>query len=265
MIVSATTPVAGDVLVATSPTTAEWKQNAAYVPTSIVKNAGGVAAGTYADLAAVGGGEYAVAELAATPGFDIEIVFTGVVSFNLMRLHMWYDGSAVHNVEIRVRNYSGGGSWDVLDTINAQADYVSLEYDVNPVNHVSGGGEVKIQFYHTSAGNSSHDLHLDAVILKDIVVGGGAGVTEHGSLTGLLDNDHTQYQLGSGKDVASGYAGLDASSRTTKGVITTDDLIVNLATKGLVLKDAAVTPHYWRVTISTLGALVTTDLGTSAP
>lgn len=58
---------------------------------------------------------------------------------------------------------------------------------------------------------------------------------------------------------------LNSDRRSTTGVDTTDDLIVDLATKGLVLKDTAGTPHYWRVTVSTLGALVTTDLGTSKP
>lgn len=67
------------------------------------------------------------------------------------------------------------------------------------------------------------------------------------------------------KDAANGYAGLNASSRTTKGIDTTDDLIVDLATKGLVLKDTQGTPHYWRVTINTSGALVTSDLGTTKP
>jgi len=75
----------------------------------------------------------------------------------------------------------------------------------------------------------------------------------------------TAYQATSEKDAASGYAGLSASSRTTKGVDTTDDLIVDLATKGLVLKDTQGTPHYWRVTVSTLGSLTTTDIGTSKP
>lgn len=75
----------------------------------------------------------------------------------------------------------------------------------------------------------------------------------------------TDAQPISEKDDPSGYAGLNAASRITKGVDTTDDVIIDLATKGLVLKDAAGTPHYWRVTINTVGALVTTDLGTTKP
>jgi hypothetical protein len=35
--------------------------------------------------------------------------------------------------------------------------------------------------------------------------------------------------------------------------------------KGIVLKDNAGTPHYWRVTVSAAGALTTTDLGTTRP
>jgi hypothetical protein len=78
-------------------------------------------------------------------------------------------------------------------------------------------------------------------------------------------NHSTAYQASSEKDSANGYAGLNASSRTTKGVDTTDDLIVDLATKGLVLKDTQGTPHYWRGTVSTLGVLTFADLGTSKP
>lgn len=33
----------------------------------------------------------------------------------------------------------------------------------------------------------------------------------------------------------------------------------------IVLKDAQATPHYWELSVDNTGALVTTDLGTSAP
>lgn len=72
-------------------------------------------------------------------------------------------------------------------------------------------------------------------------------------------------ELTTHKNNALGYAGLNSSSRITKGVDSTDDLILDLATKGLVLKDTQATPHYWRITISNLGILQTTDLGTTKP
>ena len=49
---------------------------------------------------------------------------------------------------------------------------------------------------------------------------------------------------------------------TTLGILTSD-VRVNDAAKGLVLKDTQVTPHYWRVQVTTLGVLTTTDIGTS--
>jgi hypothetical protein len=91
---------------------------------------------------------------------------------------------------------------------------------------------------------------------------GGVAATDVQAAITELD---TEKQATGAKDAASGYAGLNASSRTTKGVDTTDDIIVDLATKGLVLKDTQVTPHYWRLTVTTLGVLTTTDLGTGKP
>jgi hypothetical protein len=86
-----------------------------------------------------------------------------------------------------------------------------------------------------------------------------------GTPTTLAGYGITDAQASAEKNAVNGYAGLNASSRITKGVDTTDDVIIDLATKGLVLKDTQGTPHYWRVTISTLGVLTTTDLGTTKP
>lgn len=69
----------------------------------------------------------------------------------------------------------------------------------------------------------------------------------------------------SGKNVAGGYAGLNATSRITKGIDTIDDVIIDLASKGLVLKDTQTTPNYWRITINNSGTLVITNIGTTKP
>lgn|SRR5574343_131792 len=93
--------------------------------------------------------------------------------------------------------------------------------------------------------------------------GGVAGEYYH--LTNAERTSLSNMEVTTNKNAANGYAGLNASSRVTKGVDTTDDVIIDLATKGLVLKDTQGTPHYWRVTIDNTGALVTTDLGTTKP
>jgi hypothetical protein len=73
----------------------------------------------------------------------------------------------------------------------------------------------------------------------------------------------TDAQNISGKDAASGYAGLNAVSRTTKGVDTTDDIITDSTAKGPVMKSP--NGHYWRATISNAGVITWTDLGTTKP
>lgn len=55
---------------------------------------------------------------------------------------------------------------------------------------------------------------------------------------------------------------LTKTSTITK---TTADFAFDNATKGVILKDTQGTPHYWRVTVSTLGVLTTSDLGTTLP
>lgn len=91
-------------------------------------------------------------------------------------------------------------------------------------------------------------------------IGLGGTAVSHNSLSGLQGGTSSEYYHFTSAD----YSAL-SGARTTKGVKATDDLIVDLATKGLVLKDTQATPHYWRVTVSVLGALVTTDLGTTSP
>lgn len=71
------------------------------------------------------------------------------------------------------------------------------------------------------------------------------------------------YEVLTDKDTASGYAGLNASSRTTKGVDTTDDVITDSTAKGPVMKSP--NGHYWRAAISNLGVVTWTDLGTTKP
>jgi hypothetical protein len=86
-----------------------------------------------------------------------------------------------------------------------------------------------------------------------------------GTPTTLAGYGITDAQNTSEKNAANGYAGLNSVSRITKGVDTTDDVIVDNAAKGLVLKDTQGTPHYWRVTVNNVGVLVITDLGTTKP
>lgn len=128
--------------------------------------------------------------------------------------------------------------------------YEQLRYIVNNI----GGTINHNDLLSIQGGSATERYHLTATQATDLTDAGDTTL-----------HYHSRHEDSANKNAANGYAGLNASSRTTKGVDTTDDIIIDLATKGLVLKDTQGTPHYWRVTISTLGALTTTDLGTSKP
>lgn len=109
---------------------------------------------------------------------------------------------------------------------------------------------------------------VDAAPLSHVGSGGAehANVVAAGAAGFMTGADKTKLdgaEVQANKNAVSGYAGLNASSRTTKGVDTTDDLIVDLTTKGLVLKSP--NAHYWRATISNIGVVTWTDLGTTKP
>lgn len=70
-------------------------------------------------------------------------------------------------------------------------------------------------------------------------------------------------ELTTNKNVGNGYAGLNASSRTTKGVDTTDYIIVDSTTHGFTAKSP--NGHYWVMTISNAGVVTWTDVGTTKP
>lgn len=70
---------------------------------------------------------------------------------------------------------------------------------------------------------------------------------------------------------ASGYTGIGSTSPSEKLTVggrvrsTNSDIVVEDSARGFILKDTQGTPHYWRIQITTLGVLTTTDLGTSLP
>jgi hypothetical protein len=87
----------------------------------------------------------------------------------------------------------------------------------------------------------------------------GYGITDAYTKT---QND-TQDEQKANKNAVSGYAGLNAVSRTTKGVDTTDYIVVDSTTNGFTMKSP--NGHYWVATISNAGVVTWTDVGTTKP
>jgi hypothetical protein len=99
-----------------------------------------------------------------------------------------------------------GFSW--VNRVKETALYSKLATDVNRGMLFIGSGESA-----PSSGSSGYVLTSGGSSASSYWAPAAGGVTDHGALTGLGDNDHTQYQLTSAKDVANGYAGLDSGTK----------------------------------------------------
>lgn len=151
----------------------------------------------------------------------------------------------------------GSGYWN--DWYEKLRTLINSFSDAVPWTIITGKPTTLSGYGITDATPSSH-IGSGGTQHAEVVAAGAAGFMTGADKT-KLDGAEVQ----SNKDAVSGYAGLNSVSRTTKGVDSTDDLIIDTDLKGLVLKDNAGTPHYWRITVSTLGTLTVTDLGTTKP
>ena len=106
---------------------------------------------------------------------------------------------------------------------------------------------------------------IDLAMPKEFSVSGNP-VTTTGTLTTTwtVEGVNTIFAgPSSGASAVPGFRVLVAAD--LPHIVTATDVVVDDATKGLVLKDTQGTPHYWRVSVSALGVLTTTDIGTTAP
>lgn len=184
-----------------------------YVPYTLSLIAGTYISGDVTDVQVLNDGNtYDVNEVAATPGFNIEFTCSGVSQFNRLRTHLFYDGHAGHTVHVDLWNYDTT-VWDTFISFNGVYSGLTwFEAQVTNgapyIDEATDGGEVRIRIYHVSNGSVAHDIYVDYVA----VAKAGFGIsTDHGSLTGLLDDDHPQYLLTA-----------DATDRTTFATNWTD-------------------------------------------
>lgn len=95
-----------------------------------------------------------------------------------------------------------------LTTAAAAAAYQPLDADLTALAGITGAGD---GYAKRTAGAWSIDA------------GGGGGVTDHGALTGLADDDHTQYFLADGTRVAAKLDLSGAINRSTAAVLAIGD------------------------------------------
>jgi hypothetical protein len=191
-----------------------------YNPT-MTRTTGGDAGGDDDSVATIDDADsYDTDEVGGTPGFDIQAVFSGVTDFNQVQIHTAYDGNPAHIIRIDLDKTPF--NWSSYDTILADIDDNSGNFVFNAITVASAAqyinsGEVRLRFYHSSAGNATHDFFIDYCALWK--TGASVGVTEHGGLTGLDDViDHPSYLLLDGSRALAGAWDMGSQALTNVNV-----------------------------------------------
>ena len=119
-----------------------------------------------------------VHEVAHTPGFDFQVEFVSVTTFNWVRILGAYVGQSAHGVAIQLYNFVTS----VYDTFNTALPFsiwsvtageqLWQKFDFFPENPASyigtagaDAGDVRVRFSHPMAGNANDHLYLDVVAL----------------------------------------------------------------------------------------------------
>ena len=119
------------------------------------------------------------------PAFDVQVGFTGVTRFNVVRLYMRYTGGHTCSVQLWNKDLL---QWDAITSFNSQTGLVDFVVNVDNSDAYINAGAVTVRFYHPLNGNVSHLLYLDAVHVLDSTTGGG-GITDHSGLQGRSTAD----------------------------------------------------------------------------
>lgn len=132
----------------------------------------GTSGETVSDLqTAFDGNTYDIDEAAATPGYHLEVEFVSVTAFNWVSIIASYKGSATHYAEVQLYNFDTT-AWDTFTSLDTHAALIQMENysffvpdDTNYIGTAGDAGDVRVRFYHTPAGNASHDVSINVVAL----------------------------------------------------------------------------------------------------
>jgi hypothetical protein len=166
----------------------KWLTSTEYAPQSLTVGVGNTVSGNLASLLTRDDADMLlVQEVAGIPGYDVQVTFTGVQTFNSFRAFMRYQGGGSHLCEIDFWN-KDTLLWDTKTTFNSQNGLTDVVVVIDNPQEYINAGSVAVRFYHPITGNTggTHYLHVDSVALVDSTTGGG-GITTHSALSGRLD------------------------------------------------------------------------------
>lgn len=202
-----------------------------FYPTEISVNVGTLVSGTTANLSAYGGDSLLLSEIASTPGYLMTLQFSAVAAIpNVLIMYGRYEGNPAHIVNVDIFNHTTS-VWDTLGVIPSAASAANHEYNILGGSNYVSTNNARVRINHVTAGTTSHSQTLDYVTLAKMLQ--GVGITDHGALQGLLNDDHIQYALADGTRGFSALSDLVSalSARVTSGLTSLEALRSTLSAR----------------------------------
>jgi hypothetical protein len=215
-----------------------------YFPTGISVTAGTLVSGGFSALSTFGGEAVLVSEVVSTSPLTMTIQLSAVSQApNRLQVRAFYEGNAAHSVDVAIFNHTTS-VWDSYGKIPSDTALRYYEFNIyTGAQHVSTNN-ARVRFVHNTGGTNTHSFQLDYLALAKLIE--GAGITNHGALQGLADDDHLQYALADG---TRGFSALSdvvsaLSARVVSGLASLETLRSTLSAivvSGIASVDARVT------------------------
>lgn len=131
-----------------------------YNVTNITVVAGQDVQGDLQEINAYDGNSYNITEVAASPGLDLRLNFTGVTDFNQVIFRYKNTAGENHIMNLQIYDYDSS-DWENYGTASAVPSFTIFEFGVfDSTSHISGG-VVQVRILTSSVGNPSHTHYFD--------------------------------------------------------------------------------------------------------
>lgn len=135
-------------------------------PASVTVVDGGTPVGTVSDMQVLlDGNEYNLPEASGTPGFDLEVNFTTVLSVKGIVVRAYYEGSSSHHVDMKIRNYDTAADDTIINFQDAEDYNYRTILIPDDTDYIDGSGNSQITFYHPDNGTPAHDMYIDYIAI----------------------------------------------------------------------------------------------------
>lgn len=197
-------------------------------------NSGTLDSGTVTTLENFDDSFVSISEDTGADPLNVTLEWSGIEEFDNIAFFGRYEGGADHQVAVEIYNVNTT-NWDELGRLDSNTANKWFSYPILEFSSYIDSGDVLVRFRHLENGVITHDLYIDYLALRHGGIAGG-GITRHGALEDLYQDDHPQYSRTDGTRNVTGEQTFEAGvviddSISGTAILDEDDMASNSATK----------------------------------